>query len=229
MLAAFLCTFSQFAYADGRLNFRVDFSQANVRGPYNSVGIDWTGLEVELEKSFKTDKFIVSGFSLGARRELIYGFTAFGETTGVQRWDEGTYLTLRLYRTFGVPGEKSWSISPSLTLLYGIPGTTLDGTTTTRLEDGGLDYTHVFPLRDANVPRLLAEHADIGRNSAMLYPELSLSVKKRLAGTGISLEWLTGVRVIRFGVVDSSDRGDVFNERRTLAPSFGMRLGFRVF
>ena len=229
VLAALVCLFPRFAHADGRLNARIDFTEANVRGAYNSVGIGWPGFELELEKAFKRHKIVASGFSLGVRREAFYGFTAFGETTGVQRWDEGTYLTLRVYRSFNVPGQKSWSISPSLAIFYGIPGTTLDRTIATSRADGGLDYTHVFPMRNAGVWRPLAEPADIGTNSAILYPEVSLSFKKRLARGGINLEWLAGARRIRFGVVDSSDQGVRFEERQTLTHSFGMRLGFRIF
>ena len=230
MLATLLCLLPRLACADGRLNVRIDFTEANVRGTYNNVGFGWPGLEVEIEKAFKRPKIVASGFSLGVRREAFYGFTAFGDTQGVQRWDEGTYLTLRVYRSVKLSGDKSWFISPSFAILYGIPGTTLDRTiATSRAPGGGLDYTHVFPMRNADVPTLLAQQADIGTSSAMLYPEVSVSIKKRLAGGGINLEWVAGVRVIRFGVIDSSDQGDLFDERQTLAPSFGMRLGFRIF
>lgn len=229
MLVALFCLFPQFAQADGRINLRIDFSEADVRGAYNNVAIGWPGFEVELEKAFKKHKIVASGVSLGVRREAFYGFTAFGETRDVQRWDEGTYLTLRVYRSFNLSGQKSWSINPSFAILYGIPGTTLDRTISTSRADGRLDYTHVFPMRNAGVWKPLAEPADIGTNSAMLYPEMSLSFKKRLVKGGINLEWLAGARMIRFGVIDSSDQGDRFDERRTWTPSFGMRLGFRIF
>jgi hypothetical protein len=229
MLAALVCLLPRFADADGRLNVRFDFTEANVQGAFNQVGIAWPGFEVELEKAFKTNKAVVSGVSIGVRREAFYGFTAFGETSDVQRWDEGTYLTLRVYRSFRLPGNESWFISPSFAVLYGIPGTTLDRTISTSRAAGGLDYTHVFPMRNADVPRLLAEQAEVGTSSAMLYPEVSVSIKRRLARGGINLEWLAGVRIIRFGVIDSSAQGDLFEERRTYVPSFGMRLGFRIF
>ena len=229
MLVALFCLFPQFAQADGRINLRIDFSEADVRGAYNNVAIGWPGFEVELEKAFKKHKIVASGVSLGVRREAFYGFTAFGETRDVQRWDEGTYLTLRVYRSFNMPGQKSWSINPSFAILYGIPGTTLDRTISTSRADGRLDYTHVFPVRNAGVWKPLAEPADIGTNSAMLYPEMSLSFKKQLVKGGINLEWLAGARMIRFGVIDSSEAGDRFDERRTWTPSFGMRLGFRIF
>jgi hypothetical protein len=229
LLAVLLCLLPRCAAADGLLNVRIDFTHVNMNGVYNDVGIGWQGLEVELEKAFATHKVVLSGFSFGVRRETFYGFSGFGETKNVQRWDEGTYLTFRVYRTFAVSGEKSWSIGPSFAILYGVPGTTLDRTIAARQPDGALDYTHVFPMRNADVPKLLAERANVVQTSALLYPEVSVSIKKRLAKGGINLEWLGGVRIIRFGIVDSSAQGDLFEERQTIIPSFGMRVGFRIF
>lgn len=229
LIAALICLGPHAAFADGRLNFRLDINQADVRGVTNAVGINWTGVEVELEKSFKTPKIIASGIALGVRREIFYGFTGFGEAKGVHRWDEGTYLALRVYRNIRFGGERSWSISPSAAILYGIPGTTLDGTRSTQRADGGVDYTHVFPMRNAGVPRTLAEQANVGTDSAMFYPEVTVSLKKPLIKGGVNFEWVAGVRVIRFGVVDSTAQGAVFEERRTLAPTLGVRLGLRIF
>ena len=229
MLAALLCLFPRFACADGRLNVRFVLNQANVRGAFNDVGFAWPGFEVELERAFRTHNIVASGLSVGVRREAFYGFSAFGETRGVQRWDEGTYLTLRVNQSFRLPGNQSWFIGPSFAILYGIPGTTLDRTIATSRAAGGVDYTHVFPMRNASVPQPLAAQADIGTGSAVLYPEVSLTLRKRLVKGGINLEWIAGARVIRFGVIDSSDQGDRFDERRTFTPSFGMRLGFRIF
>jgi len=229
VLAALLWLLPRHAYSDGRINFRIDFTHANIDGAYNDVGIGWQGFEVEIEKAFATHKVVLSGFSLGVRRELWYGFTGFGETKSVQRWDEGTYLTFRLYRSFDLSHDRSWSIGPSLAIVYGVPGTTLDRTIAARQEDGGLDYTHVFPMRNADVPKLLAEKAVIATDSALLYPDVSVSIRKRLARGGISLEWIGGARIIRFGIVESSHQGDLFEDRRTIVPSVGMRVGFRIF
>lgn len=229
LIAALLCIGPHAVFADGRLNFRLDINQADVKGATNAVGINWSGVEVELDKSFKTPKVIASGIALGVRREVFYGFTGFGESKGVHRWDEGTYLALRIYRNIHVGGERSWSISPSVAILYGIPGTTLDGTTSTQRADGGVDFTHVFPMRNADVPRTLAEQANVGTDSAMFYPEITVSLKKPLIKGGVNFEWVAGVRVIRFGVIDSRADAVKFDERKTLAPSFGVRLGFRIF
>lgn len=229
ILATLLCVVPQAAHADGRLNIRFDVSQANVKGAFTQVGLAWPGLEVELEKAFAHHKIVASGFAIGVRREAFYGFTAFGENKGVQRWDEGTYLTLRVYRSIKASRNNSWSINPSVALVYGIPGTTLDRTISTSRADGGTNFTHVFPTRNADVPTPLASQADVGSSSAMLYPDVSVSLRKRLVKGGINVEWIAGARRIRFGVIDSSEQGVQFDERREWTPSVGMRFGLRVF
>jgi hypothetical protein len=84
-------------------------------------------------------------------------------------------------------------------------------------------------MRNADVPTALAKTADVSSSSALLYPEVSVSITKRLARGGITLEWLGGVRIIRFGIVDSNSQGNLFEDRRTFVPSVGMRVGFRIF
>ena len=228
-IAALICLFPQYAYSDGRITVRLDFNAADVDGAFNDVGLGWEGLEVEIEKEFTKSKVVLSGFSLGLRRELFYAFTGFGNAKDVHRWDEGTYLTFRIFRSFDLTSSRSWSIRPSFTLLYGIPGTTLSGTIGRAYGDGEYDYTHVFPMRNADVPQLLAEQAELNSDSALFYPEASVSLTRRLAKGGIVVEWLGGFRVIRFGIVDSNIQGNLFSEKRTFVPSVGLRVGFRIF
>jgi hypothetical protein len=227
-IAALICLLPRHAFPDGRVNFRIDFSDTDVQGAYNDVGLSWQGVEVEFEKEFTKSKVVLSGFSLGLRRELFYGFTGFGTDKDVRRWDEGTYLVFRMYRTFDL-SNRSWSIGPSFAILYGIPGTTLNRTTGVTNGDAGSDFTHVFPLRNSDLPRLVAEKAELVADSGLLYPEASFVIRKRFAKSGIVLDWLGGVRIIRFGIVDSNSQGDLFTERRVFIPSVGMRVGFRIF
>ena len=227
-IAALFCLLPRYGFSDGRINFRIDFSNTDVQGAYNDVGLSWQGVEVELEKEFTKSKVVLSGFSLGLRRELFYGFTGFGTDKNVRRWDEGTYLLLRMFRTFDL-SNRSWSIGPSIAILYGIPGTTLNRTTGVTNAGAGEGFTYVFPLRNSDLPRLLAEKAELVADSGLLYPEASFVIRKRFANGGIVLDWLGGVRIIRFGIVDSNSQGDLFTERRLFIPSVGMRVGFKVF
>jgi hypothetical protein len=229
-LAAVLCCLPRIAYGEGRINFRIDFNHTNIEGAHNNVGVGWQGVEIEFEKEFSPDKVVLSGFSFGLRRELFYGFTGFGTSSNVHRWDEGTYLMLRLYKTFDFSTERAWSIGPSFAILYGIPGTTLDRTVGANVADGASDYTHVFPIRNSDLPKIVANKAALVEDSSgLLYPEASMLIRRRLAKGGIVLDWIVGVRVIRFGIVDSNADGDVFSDRRMFIPSVGMRVGFRIF
>jgi hypothetical protein len=225
-IAFLICLIPHSARADGRISFRFDFNKTNVKGAYSDIGFNWQGLEFEFDEEFR--KLLLSGFSLGVRRELFYAFTGFGGVKDVDRWDEGTYLTLRLYRTFEISSNRSWAIGPSFTILYGVPGTTLDRTVVNRYGEGN-DYTHVFPLRNTDLPGVITEEADLVANAGLFYPEVSVAVRKRLAKGGINLEWIGGVRIIRFGIVDSNARGDVFSEKTKLVPTIGMRVGFKIF
>ncbi len=224
-IAALLFLVPRYAYSDGRINFRIDLNTTNVVSAYNHVRLDWQGTEFEVEKEFTKSKVLLSGFSLGVRRELFYAFTGFGGEKNVRRWDEGTYLSLRLYRTFGT---ESLSIGPSFALLYGIPGTTLNRTIDHR-SGGGSGYTHIFPMRNTDVPKLLAEQAELPADSALLYPEASVVIRTKLAKGFINLDWFGGVRIIRFGIVDSNTQGNVFTEEQVLIPSVGMRIGLKIF
>jgi hypothetical protein len=228
VLATLIILIPGYAHADGRINGRIDFSRTTVEGAYNDVGLGWQGFEVELENEFDKHKVVLSGFSIGIRRDPFYGFTAFGATRGVHRWDEGTYLMFRMYRHFDL-SDRKWSIGPSVALLYGIPGTTLDRTIGEPRGDARYEYTHIFPVRNNDLPQLLVEKAALVADSALFYPELTLSIRRRLAGGGIVFEWLAGARIIRFGVVDANNQADLFSEKRLVIPSVGLRVGFRIF
>ena len=206
----------------------MDFSRTSVDGAYNDVGLGWQVVEVALENEFKAPKVVLSGFSFGIRRELFNGFSGFGTARQVHRGDEETYLMFRMYRQFAVGGN-AWAIGPSFAIFYGVPGTTLDRTIGGAGNDAGYDYTHISPIRNSDVPKIVAQPADLVTDSALFYPEASLAVRRRIAGGGIVLEWLAGVRVIRFGIVDSNSQGDLFSEKRLLIPSVGLRVGFRIF
>jgi hypothetical protein len=228
VLTALMFLIPRHAYSEGRITGRVDFNRTTVEGGIKDVGLDWQGFDIELDNEFKTNKIVLSGFAIGVRRELFYGFSGLGMTKGIHRWDEGTYLMFRLYRAFAIDGNR-WSMGPSFAILYGIPGTTLDRTVGETRSESGLDYAHIFPVRNTTVPNTLARAADLVSDSAMVYPEASVSLRRRFAGGAFMIEWLAGVRVMRFGIVESNGDGDFFNQKRMLIPSVGLRAGFRIF
>jgi hypothetical protein len=228
VIAALIYLLPHAAYSDTRINFRVDLNRTNVEGAYNEVGLDWQGIEVEFEKEFTKTKTLLSGFSFGFRRELFYAFTGFGGIKDVDRWDEGTYLVFRIFRSFDPLGKRSWSIGPSFAILYGVPGTTLDRTIGSGYGEG-YAYTHVFPMRNTDMPKFVEDQAELVANAGVIYPEAAVTFRKRLANDKLNLDWIGGVRIIRFGIVDSNSQGHVFAEKRVLIPFFGMRVGFKIF
>jgi len=228
VLALVILLTPRFAHSEGRINARLDFNATTVDGAYNEVGLDWQGFEVEVENEFKTPKVVLSGFSVGIRRDPIFGFSGFGREQGVHRWDEGTYLMFRMSRHFNLSGGR-WSIGPTFGILYGIPGTTLDRTVERTPGSPTREYTHIFPIRNNNLPEALAETAVLSTDSALFYPEASMSFRQKFAGGGIALEFLAGVRTIRFGIVDASSQGNISSEKRLIIPTVGFRVGFRIF
>lgn len=228
VLAVLIVLIPHHAHAEGRINARLDFNSTTVGGAYNDVGLDWEGFEVEIENEFKKPKVILSGFSIGIRRDPIFGFSGFGSEKDVHRWDEGTYLMFRISRHFE-PSGKTWSIGPTFAILYGIPGTTLDRTIEGPGGGARPEYTHIFPIRNNNLPQALAETADLATDSALFYPEATLSIRQKLASGGIVLEFLAGAKVIKFGIVDASSQGNLSSEKRLIIPTVGFRAGFRIF
>jgi len=223
-----LCLWAHGAQAEGRINFRFDFNAATVNGGRSNGSFDWPGLEVEFDNQFATNKVVLSGVSIGVRRELFYAFSGFGGQKNVARWDEGTYLAARVYRRLDLTGRHTWSLIPGVTLLWGVPGTTLDRTVTNGF-GAGSTYTHVFPVRNSTVPRFVADQADLAAHSALFYPEFSIALRRAVAHGGLTVDWIGGVRMIRFGIVDSGAVDPVLRERREFIPSIGLRVGFRIF
>jgi hypothetical protein len=228
VLAALICLIPHAARADARISILVDFNKTTVNGAYSGIGLDWQGLEFAFDKEIRPSKLLLSGFSFGFRRELFYAFTGFGGVKDVDRWDEGTYLTFRIYRTFEISSNRSWSIGPSFSILYGIPGTTLDRTVASSYGEGQA-YTHIYPIRNTDLPNIVTQQADLVADAALIYPEVGVAVRKRLAKGGVNLEWIGGARFIRFGIVDSNSGGNAFREELKVIPTIGMRVGFRLF
>jgi len=222
-----ICLYQNTAVAEGRINGRVDFNHTDIEGVYSGVTLQWQGIDVEFEKTFDKNNVVLSGIGFGVRRELFYGFTGFGVRKDVDRWDEGTYLAVRIFRYFELP-KKGWSAGPSFALLYGVPGTTLDRTVLSGY-GAGSNYLHVFPMRNVGVPPIVATETGLGNDAALFYPEVSVVLRRQFANGGISFDWIGGVRIIRFGLVDSNSNRDVFSEHQTFIPSIGLRVGFRVF
>lgn len=182
---------------------KVDANQATVAGQE----LKWDALEVEVEKSFKKNKIFLSGFAVGLRKES-------------EGWNEGIYLTFRTFRKQIFFKRHPLEVIPSVTVLWGSPGTTYNRTSQERFDEF-IPYINVFPLRNVDLPKFSID------NAGLIYPELSVAVRKSFLRI-LSLEPVVGVRLIRFGVVEYDGHQSVYDERTAILPTVGLRIGLRI-
>lgn len=195
-----------YAQAQTRVLAKVD----STKGSVADQEFEWYAVEAEVEKSFKKNKLLLSGFAIGLRRE-----------TQTKRWDEGTYFTFRTFRTQRIFKKHPIEVIPSVTVLWGSPGVTLNRTAQERYDEF-IPYVSVFPLRNAGVPQF-----DV-TNAGLIYPEISLAVRKTFLKNIISVEPVVGVRIIRFGVVEYNGIESHYHEETGFLPTLGFRVGLRI-
>ena len=147
-----------------------------------------------------SSKFL-AGFAIGVRKEdriLI----------------EGNYLFARIYRKFPLSESGKWGLDLSLGVIYGEPGLRFEGT---QFDNGA--YTHVNLVRNAEI------HSYNVKKAAVIYPEISVALRKKLMR--LNFEPIVGVRVMRYGILKSDYHTGEYKEKLILSPSFGVRMGFR--
>ena len=193
------------AEAQTRLLGKVDLTKGSVA----EQEFEWYAVEAEVEKSFKKNKLLLSGFGIGLRRE-----------SQTKRWDEGVYLTFRTFRKQRFFKKHPIEVIPSVTVLWGSPGSTLNRTSQERYEEF-IPYVNVFPLRNAGVPEFDVKEA------GLIYPELSIAVRKEFLKI-FSIEPVVGVRVIRFGVIEYDGAKSRYRKDTGFLPTLGLRVGIRI-
>lgn len=196
---------ASYAQAQTRLLAKVDTNKGSVA----DQEFEWRAVEAEVEKSFRKNKLLLSGFAIGLRKE-----------TQTERWDEGVYFTFRTFRKHRVFKKHPIEVVPSVTVLWGSPGSTLNRTSQERYEEF-IPYVNVFPLRNAEVPKFDIE------NAGLIYPEISVAVRKEFLKI-FSIEPVVGVRIIRFGVVEYNGIESHYHEETGFLPTLGFRVGIRI-
>lgn len=162
---------------------------------------------IEVEASWDNRKYLpLNGIAIGFRK------------TGL-RYNEGTYLTFRTFKRFDVGAVE---IHPSLTLVFGTPGTDYDRSWVERGDDGETtSYTHIFPARSFPVP------ANGVTRIGIIYPEASVAFRRTFGR--FHIEPVFGMKFIRMGAVRSNFERE--HERRMMgfSPILALRIGFRFF
>jgi len=192
--------------AQTRLLGKIDATKGSVA----EQEFKWYAVEAEVEKSFKKNKILLSGFAIGLRREA----------TQTKRWDEGVYFTFRTFRKQSFFKKYPIEVIPSLTILWGSPGETLNRTSQERYGEF-ISYVNVFPLRNAEVPKFDIE------NAGLIYPELSVAVRKEFLKI-LSIEPVVGIRVIRFGIVEFDGLRAHYRTDMAVLPSVGLKVGLKI-
>ena len=187
--------------AQTRVSAKVDATDSSVA----DQELNWRGIEFEAEHGFKRNKLLLSGFAAGIRKES-------------ERWDEGVYLSFRTFRREELSG---FQIIPSITVLWGSPGLTLNRATQERYGEF-VPYKRIFPLRNAEVPGFDIE------NAGLIYPELSVAVRKTFFKNLVSIEPVLGVRVIKFGIAEYDGVNSGYRKDTAFLPSLGLRVGLKI-
>lgn len=217
LLFSFFCIFVTASGAQAQINIlgRVDVT----KGAVANQKLNLNAIEVEVEKGFNKDKLFLSGIAIGIRKES-------------EKLDEGTYLTFRTFHKWGLlkkhvknqTGQEklvpTLNIIPSVTVLYGSPGTTMNRASQERYGEF-VPYVRIFPLRNAPIPGLDIEPA------GLIYPELSISARKEFCKI-FSVEPVLGVKVIRFGVAEYDGVNASYRKNTAFLPSFGVRIGLKI-
>lgn len=171
---------------------------------------DLTSVGVEIETYFAKNHILLSGFSVGYRKDdLRYA-------------DYGHMFNVKTFRTFDL---KVIEIKPSVGVEWGMPSASFDKTHFNYGTDGSLNYRHTYPVKNAPVPFVRVQ-----RNGA-LYPFGELSLQKR-AGP-VLIETGMRVNVIMFGIDNYSVKNDHveydFVNKRMPSPYLFASIGLKLF
>ena len=206
ILAALVVLLASKAEAQTRLLGKIDATKSSVA----EQEFEWYAVEAEVEKSFKKNKILLSGFAIGLRREA----------TQTGSWSEGVYLTFRTFRKQSFFKKHPIEVIPSLTVLWGSPGSTLNRASQEKYGEF-VPYVNVFPLRNAEVPKFDIE------NAGLIYPEISVAVRKNFLKI-FSIEPVVGIRVIRFGIVEFDGLRAHYRTDMAVLPSVGLKVGLKI-
>jgi hypothetical protein len=170
---------------------------------------DLTSLNLEFETYFHR-AFLVSGFSLGYRKDAIRSI------------DTGHMLSGMLVRDFNL---KVLALKAGGGAEWGIPSMNFDRTEFDNTVDGTVRYRHTYPGRNARVP------GDV-EPGGMMYPFFGVSAVQRPGP--MLFEFGMRVNVMQFHFDDYEvQRSDqvtrAFDERRVLVPYLFANIGFRLF
>lgn len=170
-----------------------------------------TSASLEIESYFSSTKLLLSGFSVGYRKDNL------------SRGESGHMVSAKIFHEFPL---KVFGVKAGGGVEWGMPSFNFDQTEFASGDDGSLRYRHTYIARNADVPR-------VGTSTdGAVYPFASLSLVQRpwifLVEAGVRMNF------IRFNLDDylvapSDEVTTSFNDKRVLAPYLFVDVGLRLF
>lgn len=202
LIPLFLVTCSATAN-ENRLIFGASVNRLTVGAFGHHESFAWDEKAVEIEMDLGNERSFISGLGVGFRKSG-------------PRLNEGAYLTVRVFKRLDVG---SVELHPSLTIVYGTPGAQFDRSMLQRRDGDVIGYTHVYPERNVPIP------AGGVHKSGIMYPEISLAFRKKFRR--LNIEPVIGLKLMRFGAVQSDFSSGRNDRMFGVAPTFAVRAGFR--
>ncbi len=187
------------------------FNQDLTQWRGNVFGSDYnlTSLNVEIETYFTNNHALLSGWSIGYRKDDI------------KYMDAGHMLSTKIFRDFDL---KVLEIKTGGGIEWGMPSLNFDNTIFEYGKDGSVRYRHTYPEKNSNIP-------GVGTTQdGVFYPFGELSILER--GRVFLIEVGIRINVIRFGfdnyeIVKDKINYD-FSNKPTMAPYLFINIGFKI-
>lgn len=184
--------------------FKVDFMKS--AGAVEKVSHNADSLSLEIESYFSKDKFFLSGWSFGYRKEDI------------RFLDAGQYFSVKAFHDFNIRfSEMQLGVGEE----WGYPSLTSEKTISGIDPSHPESFRHIFPIRNSGIPFLGP------KKDGTLYPFLSLTLSKRV---GIfRLEGGVRMDFRKFGLDTYGPDGQFSSsEKWTASPSALIGFGLRM-
>lgn len=179
----------------------------------NLFGSDYnlTSAEVEIEIYFDRPLLLLSGWSIGYRKDEL------------RQVDSGHMLYASAFRSLNVG---AFELRAGGGMEWGVPSLNFDTTEFDYRADGTLGYNHTYPVKNVNVPRIGTT------KDGVLYPFVELSVVQRPGRLLVEGGMRVNIVPFQFDTyeVDLNDRITyAFDSKRVLMPMLFVEVGVRVF
>ncbi len=185
--------------------FKLDFMKSI--GAVEKVSRNADSILFEFESDFSKDRFFLSGWAVGYRKEDIHFINA------------GHYLSVRTFHNFNLRfSEMQLGAGEE----WGYPSLTSQKTVS------GIDpahpeaFRHIFPIRNSNMPFIGPDH------DGTLYPFLTMTLSRKMG----SLKLEGGVRMDfrKFGIDTYGPNGQFSSKDKwAVSPSAIFGIGLRMW